>query len=211
MNIKKIAQELEQDKKSFYKKKEDDLMKSKNLNKYVKTVNTYSYVVDIFGIFFAVFIFILSLFFSIFIFNMVLNPTSNIHFLLTCITSASLTALSLILFRKVAYNIILLYVKSDPENINTLLELEHQEELNQSIVSEYIHDLLKIELSDKDYLDLRNKGLTYQNVKKIITPRIQKITQAERNQDFLNDKHIVSLKASSFNELYENKIVLNNK
>ncbi len=206
INIKKINQYLEDIKLNFYKQKETELVHAKKLDNYTKVLDCHSDIIDIFAIFTIVFSFIISLFFSIFVFNSLLKLSYDICTALSCVSSVVLTTLSVWLFKKAYYKLLLRYIKNNKDQLSQILEFEHEEELNCSIIPENIHNLLKITLNDNEYLDLRKKGLTYFNTKEIINPKISKILDNEFNQILLNEKRTVFLNKNDTNYFAKNYI-----
>lgn len=204
INIKKINQYLEDYKFNFYKQKEVDLMNAKKIDNYNKILDCHSGIIDTFSVFIIVFSFVISLFFSIFVFNSLLKLIPDLCMALSCISSVSLTTFSVYLFKKIYHKFLLASIKNNKDELTKNLEFEHEDELNRSIIPENIHNLLKIELSDNEYLHLRKKGLTYANVKEIINPKISEILDYEFNQILLNEKHTVALNKDEINYFSKN-------
>lgn len=189
ININTIHKKLDLYRMSFYEEKKKDLMNASSLNKYYKTIDSHSYPLDAIRITCSGLVFVLSLFLSISLFNMIIDMHSELHLILTCTTSVVLTFSFLICFKKIYYKILFNTIKKDNQKIEEFLVLEHKDELNSSIISEEIHDLLKLLLSNQEYIKLRKNVLTYANVKEIVG-----IKQDEENvHAFLEDKYSVNL------------------
>lgn len=202
MNINKIEQKLREHKDSFYEHKKELLMKAYNLNSYDKTAEAYSLNVNILSMYGAVIVFSLSFFLSALTLSKIVEHMVAIHMFLSCIIVSGLPTFGFtVYFKKLYHSLVLKSIKNNEKNISDFLVLEHDTELNKTMISEDIHNLLKVELSDKEYLDLRNNGLTYYNVNKIISTKLDAIRQIERNKEFLNEKIIISLSKNEIDEL----------
>lgn len=201
MNINKIEQKLREHEQSFYQYKRELLMKADNLNIYNKTATSHSIPLQIFSVYGSFIVFSLSVFFSALALSKIVEHLSQIHLLLCLAISVLSTFGFSIYFKKFYHSLIFKSIKNNEKSISDFLVLEHGAELNKTMVSEDIHNLLKVLLSDKEYLDLRNQGLTYYNVNKIITTKLDAIRQIERNEEFLKEKFIVSLDKNEIDEL----------
>ena len=188
MKIKIISNKLREYEQSFYKTKEDFFMKGDNYLTYIKYVDTKNYASSILEFQFKGFLFVLFFALNNFILGSLSSPAWLYLFLLI-IMPLVLTLITFPLIKKVYYRNYLKRVKKDKEERNELLGLIHKEELSNSIVSDEIHDLLKLYLSNQEYIILREKGLTYDNTKEIVDIK----EDEDRSRLYLEDKYSVSL------------------
>lgn len=203
-NINKIEHKLREHKDSFYEHKKELLMKAYNLDSYDKTAEAHYFPLNILSIYGSFIVFSLSFFLSALTLSKIVEHIVGITFLSCIIVSGLSTFGFTVYFKKLYHSLVLKKIKNNEKNISDFLVLEHTIELNKTIISEDIHNLLKVELSDKEYLDLRNNGLTYYNVNKIISTKLDSIRQIERNKEFLNEKFIISLSKNEIDELCVN-------
>lgn len=203
MKIKIISNKLREYEQSFYKTKEDFFMKSDNYLTYIKYVDTKNYASSILEFQFKGFLFVLFFALNNFILGSLSSPAWLYLFLLI-IMPLVLTLITFPLIKKVYYRNYLKRVKKDKEERNELLGLIHKEELSNSIVSDEIHDLLKLYLSNQEYIILREKGLTYDNTKEIVDIKEDedrsRLYLADKYSVSLNSKQIINLKSQILNK-----------
>lgn len=203
MKIKIISNKLREYEQSFYKTKEDFFMKGDNYLTYIKYVDTKNYASSILEFQFKGFLFVLFFALNNFILGSLSSPAWLYLFLLI-IMSLVLTLITFPLIKKVYYRNYLKRVKKDKEERNELLGLIHKEELSNSIVSDEIHDLLKLYLSNQEYIILREKGLTYDNTKEIVDIKEDedrsRLYLADKYSVSLNSKQIINLKSQILNK-----------
>lgn len=188
MNIKIISDKLREYEQSFYKTKEDFFMKGDNYLTYIKYVDTKNYASSILEFQFKGFIFVLFFALNNFILGFLSSPAWLYLFLLI-IMPLVLTLITFPLIKNAYYKNYLKRVIKDKKERNELLGLIHKEELSNSIVSDEIHDLLKLYLSNQEYVFLRKKGLTYDNTKEIVDIK----EDEERSRSYLEDKYSITL------------------
>lgn len=188
MKIKIISNKLREYEQSFYKTKEDFFMKGDNYLTYIKYVDTKNYASSILEFQFKGFLFVLFFALNNFILGSLSSPAWLYLFLLI-IMPLLLTLITFPLIKKAYYKNYLKRVRKDKKERNELLGLIHKEELSNSIVSDEIHDLLKLYLSNQEYIILRKKGLTYDNTKEIVDIK----EDEDRSRLYLEDKYSVSL------------------
>lgn len=203
MKIKIISNKLREYEQSFYKTKEDFFMKGDNYLTYIKYVDTKNYASSILEFQFKGFLFVLFFALNNFILGSLSFPAWLYLFLLI-IMPLVLTLITFPLIKKVYYRNYLKRVKKDKEERNELLGLIHKEELSNSIVSDEIHDLLKLYLSNQEYIILREKGLTYDNTKEIVDIKEDedrsRLYLADKYSVSLNSKQIINLKSQILNK-----------
>lgn len=203
MKIKIISNKLREYEQSFYKTKEDFFMKGDNYLTYIKYVDTKNYASSILEFQFKGFLFVLFFALNNFILGSLSSPAWLYLFLLI-IMPLVLTLITFPLIKKVYYRKYLKRVKKDKEERNELLGLIHKEELSNSIVSDEIHDLLKLYLSNQEYIILREKGLTYDNTKEIVDIKEDedrsRLYLADKYSVSLNSKQIINLKSQILNK-----------
>lgn len=203
MKIKIISNKLREYEQSFYKTKEDFFMKGDNYLTYIKYVDTKNYASSILEFQFKGFLFVLFFALNNFILGSLSSPAWLYLFLLI-IMPLVLTLITFPLIKKVYYRNYLKRVKKDKEERNELLGLIHKEELSNSIVSDEIHDLLKLYLSNQEYIILRGKGLTYDNTKEIVDIKEDedrsRLYLADKYSVSLNSKQIINLKSQILNK-----------
>ncbi len=203
MKIKIISNKLREYEQSFYKTKEDFFMKGDNYLTYIKYVDTKNYASSILEFQFKGFLFVLFFALNNFILGSLSSPAWLYLFLLI-IMPLVLTLITFPLIKKVYYRNYLKRVKKDKEERNELLGLIHKEELSNSIVSDEIHDLLKLYLSNQEYIILREKGLTYDNTKEIVDIKEDedrsRLYLADKYSVSLNSKQIINLKSQILNK-----------
>lgn len=203
MKIKIISNKLREYEQSFYKTKEDFFMKGDNYLTYIKYVDTKNYASSILGFQFKGFLFVLFFALNNFILGSLSSPAWLYLFLLI-IMPLVLTLITFPLIKKVYYRNYLKRVKKDKEERNELLGLIHKEELSNSIVSDEIHDLLKLYLSNQEYIILREKGITYDNTKEIVDIKEDedrsRLYLADKYSVSLNSKQIINLKSQILNK-----------
>lgn len=203
MKIKIISNKLREYEQSFYKTKEDFFMKGDNYLTYIKYVDTKNYASSILEFQFKGFLFVLFFALNNFILGSLSSPAWLYLFLLI-IMPLVLTLITFPLIKKVYYRNYLKRVKKDKEERNELLGLIHKEELSNIIVSDEIHDLLKLYLSNQEYIILREKGLTYDNTKEIVDIKEDedrsRLYLADKYSVSLNSKQIINLKSQILNK-----------
>lgn len=203
MKIKIISNKLREYEQSFYKTKEDFFMKGDNYLTYIKYVDTKNYASSILEFQFKGFLFVLFFALNNFILGSLSSPAWLYLFLLI-IMPLVLTLITFPLIKKVYYRNYLKRVKKDKKERNELLGLIHKEELSNSIVSDEIHDLLKLYLSNQEYIILREKGLTYDNTKEIVDIKEDedrsRLYLADKYSVILNSKQIINLKSQILNK-----------
>lgn len=203
MKIKIISNKLREYEQSFYKTKEDFFMKGDYYLTYIKYVDTKNYASSILEFQFKGFLFVLFFALNNFILGSLSSPAWLYLFLLI-IMPLVLTLITFPLIKKVYYRNYLKRVKKDKEERNELLGLIHKEELSNSIVSDEIHDLLKLYLSNQEYIILREKGLTYDNTKEIVDIKEDedrsRLYLADKYSVSLNSKQIINLKSQILNK-----------
>ena len=203
MKIKIISNKLREYEQSFYKTKEDFFMKGDNYLTYIKYVDTKNYASSILEFQFKGFLFVLFFALNNFILGSLSSPAWLYLFLLI-IMPLVLTLITFPLIKKVYYRNYFKRVKKDKEERNELLGLIHKEELSNSIVSDEIHDLLKLYLSNQEYIILREKGLTYDNTKEIVDIKEDedrsRLYLADKYSVSLNSKQIINLKSQILNK-----------
>lgn len=203
MKIKIISNKLREYEQSFYKTKEDFFMKGDNYLTYIKYVDTKNYASSILEFQFKGFLFVLFFALNNFILGSLSSPAWLYLFLLI-IMPLVLTLITFPLIKKVYYRNYLKRVKKDKEERNELLGLIHKEELSNSIVSDEIHDLLKLYLSNQEYIILREKGITYDNTKEIVDIKEDedrsRLYLADKYSVSLNSKQIINLKSQILNK-----------
>lgn len=192
MKIKIISNKLREYEQSFYKTKEDFFMKGDNYLTYIKYVDTKNYASSILEFQFKGFLFVLFFALNNFILGSLSSPAWLYLFLLI-IMPLLLTLITFPLIKKAYYKNYLKRVRKDKKERNELLGLIHKEELSNSIVSDEIHDLLKLYLSNQEYIILRKKGLTYDNTKEIVDIK----EDEDRSRLYLEDKYSVSVSLNS--------------
>lgn len=188
MKIKIISNKLREYEQSFYKTKEDFFMKGDNYLTYIKYVDTKNYASSILEFQFKGFLFVLFFALNNFIIGS-FSLSAWLYLFLLIIMPLLLTLITFPLIKKAYYKNYLRRVKKDKKERNELLGLIHKEELSNSIVSDEIHDLLKLYLSNQEYIILREKGLTYDNTKEIVDIK----EDEERSRSYLEDKYSITL------------------
>lgn len=188
MKIKIISNKLREYEQSFYKTKEDFFMKGDNYLTYIKYVDTKNYASSILEFQFKGFLFVLFFALNNFIIGS-FSLSAWLYLFLLIIMPLVLTLITFPLIKKAYYKNYLKRVKKDKKERNELLGLIHKEELSNSIVSDEIHDLLKLYLSNQEYIILREKGLTYDNTKEIVDIK----EDEERSRSYLEDKYSITL------------------
>lgn len=188
MKIKIISNKLREYEQSFYKTKEDFFMKGDNYLTYIKYVDTKNYASSILEFQFKGFLFVLFFALNNFIIGS-FSLSAWLYLFLLIIMPLVLTLITFPLIKKAYYKNYLKRVKKDKKERNELLGLIHKEELSNSIVSDEIHDLLKLYLSNQEYIILREKGLTYDNTKEIVDIN----EDEERSRSYLEDKYSITL------------------
>ncbi|EPP7233749.1 hypothetical protein ACTOJ1_000656 [Shigella flexneri] len=163
-------------------------MKGDNYLTYIKYVDTKNYASSILEFQFKGFLFVLFFALNNFILGSLSSPAWLYLFLLI-IMPLLLTLITFPLIKKAYYKNYLKRVRKDKKERNELLGLIHKEELSNSIVSDEIHDLLKLYLSNQEYIILRKKGLTYDNTKELVDIK----EDEDRSRLYLEDKYSVSL------------------
>lgn len=188
MNIKIINEKLNEYENSFYRKREKFFMEGDNYLTYIKYVDTKNFATSILEFQFKGFLFILFFAINNFIIGS-LSLSAWLYLFLLIIMPLVLTLITFPLIKKSYYKNYLKRVRKDKKERNELLSLIHKEELSNSIISDEIHDLVKLYVSDDEYVSLRKNGITYSNVKLIINIKENK----EIERVFLEDKHTVTL------------------
>ncbi len=203
MNIQEINFKLQSYKNDFYNRKEIELLNNADNGKYSDTIN------NITNLPLLVLIMMMLLFFIfMFSFGSILSLYDNFITLypntFLCITASLALGSSFsatIFLSKLYYKRFLKNITKNKEKLSSFLIAAHNNELNKTIVPDDIHELLKLELSDEDYVSLRNKGLTYLNVDTITRDKIEKFMNYEKEQFFLNEKRHVSLTQKDINNI----------
>lgn len=188
MNIKIISEKLKEYEYSFYREKEKFFMEGDNYFTYIKYVDTKNFATSVLEFQFKGFLFVLFFVLNNFIIGSFSWSAWSYLFLLIIIP-LTLTLITFPLIKKAYYKSYLNRVRKNKKERDELLGLIHQEELFQSMVSDEIHDLLKLYLSNQEYIALRKKGLTYDNTREIIYIK----EDEERSRLYLEDKHSVTL------------------
>lgn len=204
MNVQEIAYKLESYKNDFYESKKEQLNN-------VTDTGVYPYIytkiideiknVKIFILFSFISMFFLSLAALLSISNKMLGEVSTLPLLFISLLSIGFSFGLSIYLEKKYYKRFFVNIKKDKNQLTDFLTMVHQNELNDSLITDDIHELLKLELSDEEYLNLRERGLTYQNVNIIIIPKLTSLFKDERKQQFLNEKHNVSLTQKDINRI----------
>lgn len=188
MNIKIINEKLNEYENSFYRERDKIFMEGDNYLTYIKYVDTKNFATSVLEFQFKGFLFVLFFALNNFIIGS-LSLSAWLYLFLLIAIPLLLTFITFPLIKKVYYKNYLKRVKKDKKERDELLSLIHKEELSNSIVSDEIHDLLKLYLSDKQYVTLRKKGLTHNNTKEAIGIK----EDEERSRLYLEDKHGVTL------------------
>lgn len=188
MNIKIINEKLNEYENSFYREKDKFFMEGYNYLTYIKYVDTKNFATSVLEFQFKGFLFVLFFALNNFILGSLSSPAWLYLFLLI-IMPLLLTLITFPLIKKAYYKNYLKRVRKDKKERNELLGLIHKEELSNSIVSDEIHDLLKLYLSNQEYIILREKGLTYDNTKEIVDIK----EDEELFRSYLEDKYSITL------------------
>jgi len=188
MNIKIINETLNEYENSFYRKREKFFMEGDNYLTYIKYVDTKNYASSVLGFQIKGLLYILYFALNNFVINALALSTFSYLFLLIVIPLV-LTFSTFPFLKKFYYINYLKSVRKNQKERDELLSLIHKEELSNSIISDEIHDLVKLYVSDDEYVSLRKNGITYSNVKLIINIKENK----EIERVFLEDKHTVTL------------------
>lgn len=188
MNINIISEKLKEYEHSFYKEKEKIFMEKDNYLKYIKYVDTKNYASTVLEFQLKTFLFFIFALVNNFIINSLAWSVISYFFFLFFIP-LSLTFISFPFIKKAYYKRYLKKVRTDKKERDELLGLIHREELSNSIITDEIHDLLKLYLSNQEYVVLRKKGLTYDNTKEIVDIK----EDEDRSRLYLEDKYSVSL------------------
>lgn len=203
MNIQEINCKLQSYKNDFYNRKEIELLNNTDNGKYSDTINNITNL-PLLGLIMMMLLF----FIFMFSFGSILSLYDNFITLypntFLCITASLALGSSFsatIFLSKLYYKRFLKNITKNKEKLSSFLIAAHNNELNKTIVPDDIHELLKLELSDEDYVSLRNKGLTYLNVDTITRDKIEKFMNYEKEQFFLNEKRHVSLTQKDINNI----------
>lgn len=188
MNIKIINEKLNEYENSFYREKDKFFMEGYNYLTYIKYVDTKNFATSVLEFQFKGFLFVLFFALNNFIIGS-FSLSAWLYLFLLIIMPLVLTLITFPLIKKAYYKNYLKRVKKDKKERNELLGLIHKEELSNSIVSDEIHDLLKLYLSNQEYIILREKGLTYDNTKEIVDIK----EDEERSRSYLEDKYSITL------------------
>lgn len=188
MNIKIINEKLNEYENSFYREKDKFFMEGYNYLTYIKYVDTKNFATSVLEFQFKGFLFVLFFALNNFIIGS-FSLSAWLYLFLLIIMPLLLTLITFPLIKKAYYKNYLKRVRKDKKERNELLGLIHKEELSNSIVSDEIHDLLKLYLSNQEYIILRKKGLTYDNTKEIVDIK----EDEDRSRLYLEDKYSVSL------------------
>lgn len=188
MNIKIINEKLNEYENSFYREKDKFFMEGYNYLTYIKYVDTKNFATSVLEFQFKGFLFVLFFALNNFIIGS-FSLSAWLYLFLLIIMPLLLTLITFPLIKKAYYKNYLKRVRKDKKERNELLGLIHKEELSNSIVSDEIHDLLKLYLSNQEYIILRKKGLTYDNTKEIVDIK----EDEDRSSLYLEDKYSVSL------------------
>lgn len=188
MNIKIINEKLNEYENSFYREKDKFFMEGYNYLTYIKYVDTNNFATSVLEFQFKGFLFVLFFALNNFIIGS-FSLSAWLYLFLLIIMPLLLTLITFPLIKKAYYKNYLKRVKKDKKERNELLGLIHKEELSNSIVSDEIHDLLKLYLSNQEYIILREKGLTYDNTKEIVDIK----EDEERSRSYLEDKYSITL------------------
>lgn len=188
MNIKIINEKLNEYENSFYRGKDKFFMEGYNYLTYIKYVDTKNFATSVLEFQFKGFLFVLFFALNNFIIGS-FSLSAWLYLFLLIIMPLLLTLITFPLIKKAYYKNYLRRVKKDKKERNELLGLIHKEELSNSIVSDEIHDLLKLYLSNQEYIILREKGLTYDNTKEIVDIK----EDEERSRSYLEDKYSITL------------------
>lgn len=188
MNIKIINEKLNEYENSFYREKDKFFMEGYNYLTYIKYVDTKNFATSVLEFQFKGFLFVLFFALNNFIIGS-FSLSAWLYLFLLIIMPLLLTLITFPLIKKAYYKNYLKRVKKDKKERNELLGLIHKEELSNSIVSDEIHDLLKLYLSNQEYIILREKGLTYDNTKEIVDIK----EDEERSRSYLEDKYSITL------------------
>ena len=203
MNIQEINYKLQSYKNDFYNTKEIELLNNTNNGKYNEIINSITNLPLL-----ALIMMMILFFIFMFSFGSILSLYDNFIALypntFLCITASFALGSSFpstVFLSKLYYKRFLRNIKNDKEKLSSFLIAAHNKELNNTIVPDDIHELLKLELSDEDYVSLRNKGLTYSNVDTIIREKLDNFMNYEKEQLFLNEKRQVSLTQKDINNI----------
>lgn len=203
MNIQEINCKLQSYKNDFYNRKEIELLNNTDNGKYSDTINNITNL-PLLGLIMMMLLF----FIFMFSFGSILSLYDNFITLypntFLCITASLALGSSFsatIFLSKLYYKRFLKNITKNKEKLSSFLIAAHNNELNKTIVPDDIHEFLKLELSDEDYVSLRNKGLTYLNVNTITRDKIEKFMNYEKEQFFLNEKRHVSLTQKDINNI----------
>lgn len=188
MNIKIINEKLNEYENSFYREKDKFFMEGYNYLTYIKYVDTKNFATSVLEFQFKGFLFVLFFALNNFIIGS-FSLSAWLYLFLLIIMPLLLTLITFPLIKKAYYKNYLKRVRKDKKERNELLGLIHKEELSNSIVSDEIHDLLKLYLSNQEYIILREKGLTYDNTKEIVDIK----EDEERSRSYLEDKYSITL------------------
>lgn len=188
MNIQIIYEKLNEYEISFYGKRDKFFMEGDNYLTYIKYVDTKNFATSVLEFQFKGFLFVLFFALNNFIIGS-FSLSAWLYLFLLITIPLLLTFITFPLIKKAYYKNYLKRVRKDKKERNELLGLIHKEELSNSIVSDEIHDLLKLYLSNKEYITLRKKGLTYDNTKEIVDIK----EDEDRSRLYLQDKYSVSL------------------
>lgn len=203
MNIKIINEKLNEYENSFYREKDKLFMEGYNYLTYIKYVDTKNFATSVLEFQFKGFLFVLFFALNNFIIGS-FSLSAWLYLFLLIIMPLLLTLITFPLIKKAYYKNYLKRVKKDKKERNELLGLIHKEELSNSIVSDEIHDLLKLYLSNQEYIILREKGLTYDNTKEIVDIKEDedrsRLYLADKYSVSLNSKQIINLKSQILNK-----------
>lgn len=203
MNINIISEKLKEYEHSFYKEKEKIFMEKDNYLKYIKYVDTKDYASTVLEFQLKTFLFFIFALVNNFIINSLAWSVISYFFFLFFIP-LSLTFISFPFIKKAYYKRYLKKVRTDKKERDELLGLIHREELSNSIITDEIHDLLKLYLSNQEYVVLRKKGLTYDNTKEIVDIKEDedrsRLYLADKYSVSLNSKQIINLKSQILNK-----------
>lgn len=203
MNIKIINEKLNEYENSFYMEKDKFFMDGYNYLTYIKYIDTKNFATSVLEFQFKGFLFVLFFALNNFILGSLSSPAWLYLFLLI-IMPLVLTLITFPFIKKAYYKNYLKRVRKDKKERYELLGLIHKEELSNSIISDEIHDLLKLYLSNQEYIILREKCLTYGNTKEIVDIKEDeyrsRLYLEEKYSVSLNSKQIINLKSQILNK-----------
>lgn len=203
MNIKIINEKLNEYENSFYREKDKFFMDGYNYLTYIKYIDIKNFATSVLEFQFKGFLFVLFFALNNFILGSLSSPAWLYLFLLI-IMPLVLTLITFPFIKKAYYKNYLKRVRKDKKERYELLGLIHKEELSNSIISDEIHDLLKLYLSNQEYIILREKGLTYGNTKEIVDIKEDeyrsRLYLEEKYSVSLNSKQIINLKSQILNK-----------